>query len=87
MMVLNMYTFPDCYAKSGYYMMSMPYCLSTKCPARNLTNAQSKWFAKDRVTDATLTWFWENKITGDHNVIPNWTYGEALARVAEPPTS
>lgn len=86
MMALNMYTRPDCYAKDGYYMMSMAYCLSTRCPTKNLTSAQSKWFANDRVSDAKLTWFWENRITGDHNVIPKWTYSEALARVTEPPT-
>jgi hypothetical protein len=86
MMALNMYTWPDCYAKDEHYMMSMAYCLSTKCPATNLTSAQSKWFASDRIGDATITWFWENRITGDHNVIPEWTYSQALARVTEPPT-
>lgn len=87
MMALSMYTWPDCYAKDKYYMMSMAYCLSTKCPAKNLTNsAQSQWFANDRITDAKLTWFWENRITGDHNVIPDWTYSEALAHVTERPT-
>jgi hypothetical protein len=86
MMALNMNTWPDCYAKDQYYMMSMAYCLSTRCPAKNLTLAQSRWFASDKVTDATITWFWENRITGDHSVVPIWTYSEALARVTEPPT-
>jgi hypothetical protein len=86
MMALNMYTFPACYAKDENYLKSMAYCLSTKCPAKNVIPAQSRWFANDRITDAKLTWFWENRITGDHNVIPKWTYSEALARVTKPPT-
>ena len=69
-----MYTWPDCYAKDGYYVMSIAHCLSTKCPARNLTSAQGKWFASDHVADAAITWFWGNRTAGEHNVIPQWTY-------------
>jgi hypothetical protein len=86
MMALSMYTFPACYAQDDHYLTSMAYCLNTKCPARNLTPAQAIWFSSDRVSDAKLTWFWENRITGDHNVVPKWTYAEALAQVTELPT-
>lgn len=86
MMALSMYTWPECFANDDNYLKSMAYCMHTRCPPKNLPLEQRRWFANDRISDAKLVWFWENRMTGNPSVIPKWTYGEALARVTEPPT-
>lgn len=50
----------------------MAWCIRELCP--------------DVVRASTIEKFWETGITGDVDVVPEWSFGEVLANVTERPT-
>lgn len=43
-------------------------------------------YCPDNVLASTIEKFWQTQITGDVNIFPEWTYGETLANITEPPS-
>lgn len=67
-------TSPGCRAADSPFLTTLAWCLSTTCPG-----------------DGVETWkmekYWAEQTTGDAEVKPKWTYGEALVQVVGVPTA
>jgi hypothetical protein len=61
-----------CRASNFPYLSSIAWCMHLYCP-------------KD-VLHSKIEHFWETQITGDVKVLPQWSYGEVLANITDPPT-
>ncbi|KAL1837984.1 hypothetical protein VTK73DRAFT_4491 [Phialemonium thermophilum] len=62
-----------CRASHFPYLSSIAWCMHLYCP-------------KESVRASRIETFWETEITGDIQVLPQWSYGEVLANITEPPT-
>ena len=62
----------ECRASNFPYLSSIAWCMHLYCPKN--------------VRASKIEKFWETQITGDVNVLPQWSYGEVLANITEPPT-
>lgn len=61
-----------CRASNYPYLSSIAWCMHLYCP--------------EDVRASTIEHFWETQITGDVNILPQWSYGEVMANITEPPT-
>lgn len=77
--MMTMTTTSACWAENTPYLTSLAWCMHIKCSEYNITNSK-------------LEYFWETETTGQSNageigVPPKWSYSEALANIASPPTN
>jgi len=61
-----------CRASYIPFLSTVAWCIHSYCP--------------DDVRASTIEHFWETQITGDTEVLPQWTYGAVLANITKPPT-
>jgi hypothetical protein len=61
-----------CRASDFPYLSSIARCIHLCCP--------------NDVLASTIETFWETEITGDVKVLPEWSYGEVMANITQPPT-
>jgi hypothetical protein len=61
-----------CRASDFPYLSSIAWCINLYCP--------------NDVLASTIETFWETEITGDVKVLPEWSYGEVMANITQPPT-
>lgn len=61
-----------CRSSSFPYLSSIAWCIHLYCP--------------DDIRASTIEKFWQTQITGDVNILPEWTYGKTLANITEPPS-
>lgn len=54
------------------YLSSIAWCIHLYCP--------------NDVRASTIENFWQTQITGDVNILPEWTYDETMANITEPPS-
>ncbi|GAB1310584.1 Ferric oxidoreductase domain-containing protein [Madurella fahalii] len=66
-------TSPSCRAGDAPYLMTLAWCMRTRC-------------AEYAVPVWLLEKFWEEQATGDPAVAPKWNYGSTIANISEPPT-
>ena len=61
-----------CRASNFPFLSSIAWCIHQFCP--------------DDVRASTIEHFWETQITGDVNILPQWSFEKVLANITEPPT-
>jgi hypothetical protein len=61
-----------CRASDFPYLSSIAWCIHLYCP--------------DDVRASAIETFWKTEITGDINILPEWSYGEVTANITQPPT-
>lgn len=66
------HTLALCRASSFPFLSSIAWCISLYCP--------------DDVRASEIETFWESEITGDIQVLPEWSYGQVMANITTPPT-
>ncbi|CEI67977.1 hypothetical protein FVEN_g7750 [Fusarium venenatum] len=71
-MMMAMVTTPACRANDTAFLTSTTWCLSVKCADQHVSKLEA---------------YWEEWVTGDKDVVPKWTYSEALAEVDPRPPS
>jgi hypothetical protein len=62
-----------CRASDFPYLSSIAWCINLYCP--------------DDVCASTIETFWETEITGDINILPEWSYGYLIHHPSSPATS
>ncbi|RYP49311.1 hypothetical protein DL768_004936 [Monosporascus sp. mg162] len=61
-----------CIAENDAFLTTLAYCINSTCQA-------------DNVPAWKIEKYWADQATGDPAILAKWTYGEALAQVAQPP--
>lgn len=61
-----------CRASDFPFLSSIAWCIRLYCP--------------DDVHSSTIDTFWEMQIMSDVNIVPEWSYGEVITNITEPPT-
>jgi hypothetical protein len=61
-----------CRASNFPYLSSIAWCIHLYC--------------SEDVLASKIERFWETEITGDIKVIPEWSFGEVMANITDPPT-
>lgn len=61
-----------CRASDFPFLSSIAWCIHLYCPSA--------------VRASSIETFWETELTGDVNVLPEWSYGEVIANITQPPT-
>lgn len=65
-MMMMMTTSPACRASDTAFLTSVAWCISDKCAGLEVSKLEA---------------YWEGWVTGSKDVVPKWTYSEALAEV------
>ncbi|KAL6912475.1 hypothetical protein FSST1_010235 [Fusarium sambucinum] len=71
-MMMAMITTPACRANDTAFLTSTAWCLSVKCADQHASKLEA---------------YWEGWVTGSKDVVPKWTYSEALAEIDTRPPS
>ncbi|KAF6834202.1 ferric-chelate reductase [Colletotrichum musicola] len=61
-----------CRSSDFPYLSSIAWCIHLYCP--------------EDVPASKIETFWETQITGDVKILPQWSYGEVMANITQPPT-
>lgn len=69
---LAAYNLAMCRSSDFPFLSSIAWCIHLYCP-------------KD-VHASIIETFWETEITGDVNILPEWSYGEVMGNITESPT-
>jgi len=66
-------TTAECRAGDTAFLTTLAFCIASNC-------------ADQRVDAWKLEKYWQEKTTGEKDVVPKWTYAQAAREVREPPT-
>lgn len=66
------YNVAVCQTSDFSFLSSIAWCIHLYCP--------------EDVRASTIESFWETEITGDVNILPEWSYGEIMVDITQPPT-